>query len=66
MIYEPVEDSFLLNKYVDKLAFGRVLDVGTGSSIQAISAAKKKNVKSVLAVDINEEAVAQLKKKNIK
>src|SRR3972149_2539655 len=34
MIYEPAEDSYLLSKFVGKLAFGSVLDIGTGSGIQ--------------------------------
>ena len=28
MIYEPSEDSFLLAKYVDKFAKGKILDIG--------------------------------------
>ena len=57
MIYEPREDSFLMEKAVKKYAYGKVLDMGTGSGIQAIAAAKNKKVKSVIAVDINKEAV---------
>lgn len=64
MIYEPAEDSFLLQKYVRKYAEGKVLDVGTGSGIQAITALEK--TKDVLAVDINPEAVKLLKEKGIK
>ena len=64
MIYEPAEDSFLLQKYVEKYAFGKVLDIGSGSGIQAESALKK--TKNVLSVDINKEAVKLLKKKGIK
>src|SRR3989344_1509405 len=64
MIYEPQEDSFLLFKYVKKYASGKVLDLGSGSGIQAESALMK--TKDVLAVDINKEAVKLLKKKNIK
>lgn len=56
MIYEPQEDSYLLNKYVKKLVYGRVLDMGTGSGIQAIAA--RENTKYVVAVDIDLEAVA--------
>lgn len=59
MIYEPQEDSFLLEKYVKKYASGKVLDMGTGSGIQAKAALRK--TKDVLAVDINEEAVKKLK-----
>ena len=55
-VYEPREDSFLLEKVVTKYAFGKVLDMGTGSGIQAIAAAKNKKVTSILASDINKEA----------
>ncbi|MGC8568178.1 MAG: HemK2/MTQ2 family protein methyltransferase [Candidatus Micrarchaeia archaeon] len=40
-VYYPAEDSWLLAKQVRKYAFGRVLDMGTGSGIQGIIAAKK-------------------------
>ena len=63
MIYEPSEDSFLLSKYVEKYASGKVLDIGSGSGIQAEAALKK--TKNVLAVDINKESVKLLKKKGI-
>jgi len=63
MIYEPREDSFLLSKYVKKYSNGRVLDVGTGSGIQALAALEK--TKDVLAVDINEEAVRSAKSKGV-
>ena len=64
MIYEPAEDSFLLQKYVRKYAKGKVLDMGTGSGIQALTALEK--TKDVLAVDIDEEIVKEAKKKGIK
>jgi len=64
-IYEPREDSILLEKYVKKYAKGYVLDIGTGSGIQAISVAKNKNVNSVLALDVQKEVVEYCKK-NIK
>ncbi|PIZ52223.1 hypothetical protein COY27_00895 [Candidatus Woesearchaeota archaeon CG_4_10_14_0_2_um_filter_33_13] len=60
-IYDPAEDSYLLQKFVKEYAFGRVLDLGTGSGIQALTAAENKNVREVLAVDINEEALQKLK-----
>ncbi|MBI2662636.1 methyltransferase [Candidatus Woesearchaeota archaeon] len=63
VVYEPREDSFLLEKFVRKYAFGRVLDMGTGSGILALSAMKSPNVREVIAVDINEEAVESLKDK---
>ena len=61
-VYEPREDSFLLQGIVKRLAKGLVLDMGTGSGIQALTAAKKKSVKKVLAVDINPKAIAYCKK----
>ena len=64
MVYEPREDSFLLQKHVKKYTHGLVLDMGTGSGIQAETALKK--TKDVLAVDIDPKAVERAKKKNIK
>lgn len=63
MIYEPQEDSYLLQKHVRKYAKGKVLDVGTGSGIQALTALEK--TKDVLAVDVDEEAVEYVKKKGV-
>ncbi len=63
MIYPPKEDSLLLEKHVKRLARGKVLDMGVGSGIQALAAAKK--AKSVLAVDVNPVVVSHCKK-NIK
>lgn len=62
MIYEPREDSYLLEKYIKKLAVGRTLDMGTGSGIHALAA---KKATSVLASDFNKEAVARAKQKGI-
>ncbi len=59
-IYEPAEDSFLLQKCVRQEAFGRVLDVGTGSGIQALTAVVNPAVREIVAVDINPDAVAAL------
>ena len=56
-VYIPREDSLLLEHAVERFAFGRLLDVGTGSGIQAIAAARKSEVSSVVAVDINPEAL---------
>ena len=63
MIYEPAEDSFLIQKEVKRLAKGSVLDMGTGSGILAETALKSKKVKSVLGVDIKKEAVEHCRKK---
>jgi release factor glutamine methyltransferase len=57
MIYEPAEDSFLIQKEVKRLAKGRVLDMGTGSGILTETALKSKRVKSVLGVDIKAIAI---------
>ncbi|MFC1728595.1 HemK2/MTQ2 family protein methyltransferase [Nanoarchaeota archaeon] len=61
-MYIPQEDSYLLEESVKKYGFGKVLDVGTGSGIQGIAASKKKNVNSVLAVDISERDLLEAKK----
>lgn len=63
MIYEPAEDSFLLQKYVRKYAHRKVLDMGTGSGIQALTALEK--TKDVSAVDIDPLAINLLKKKEV-
>jgi release factor glutamine methyltransferase len=65
MIYTPREDSFLLEKEVKRLAKNKTfLDMGSGSGIQA-KAALSVNAKSVLAADINPEAIILLKKQGI-
>ncbi|MBI2451552.1 methyltransferase [Candidatus Pacearchaeota archaeon] len=62
-MYPADEDSFLLQKLVLKYTKGNVLDMGCGSGIQSLTALKK--TPSVLAVDINPEAVKFCKKKGI-
>lgn len=64
-MYTPTEDSFMLENEVKKHAFGKVLDIGTGIGIQAMAAASLKQVSSVLAVDIDKEAIDYCKE-NIK
>jgi len=64
-VYEPQEDSTMLVKYVRDYAKGNVLDVGTGSGIQAIAASQNKNAVSVLATDM-QKGVIEYCKKNIK
>ena len=62
MIYKPREDSKLLEHYVRQYAKGSVLDIGTGSGIQAIAASKNKKVNSVLALDIQKDTIEHCKK----
>jgi len=57
-MYQPAEDSLLLEKYIEKSARGRVLDVGTGIGVQAIVATRQKAVNEVIAVDIDKESIA--------
>ncbi len=67
MIYEPAEDSFLLESVIPRYAKNKsVIDIGTGSGILARKALES-GAKSVIAVDINPDAINKLKKyKNIK
>jgi len=64
-VYDQREDSTLLEQYVRRYAKGSVLDMGTGSSIQAIAAAHNNKVKSVLATDIQKSTIKHCKE-NIK
>ena len=66
MTYEPQEDSYLLLEYVKQHAFGKVLDMGTGSGILAKEAVYSHEVEEVIAVDIDEEAIAELNKNDAK
>ena len=59
-IYEPKEDSFLLKEEIKNYSHGLVLDLGTGSGIQALEASKYAN--KVYALDINSIALGKLKK----
>ncbi|MCK4522172.1 MAG: methyltransferase domain-containing protein [Nanoarchaeota archaeon] len=63
MIYEPREDSLLLQKYVKKYSKGICLDMGTGSGIQVLEAAKKADI--VIGLDINKDVI-KFCKKNVK
>ncbi|MGV8142851.1 MAG: HemK2/MTQ2 family protein methyltransferase [Candidatus Pacearchaeota archaeon] len=65
LVYEPAEDSFLLESVIPKYAKDKsVIDIGCGSGILARTA-KSARAKSVIAVDINLEAIKLLKKQNI-
>lgn len=62
MVYSPREDSYLLKKWVLKFSKEKkVLDMGTGSGIQAI-AAKQAGAITVVGVDKNKKAVEEAKK----
>ena len=62
-VYEPSEDSLLLAESVEKKSAGEVLDMGTGSGIQALVASKR--AESVTGADINKNAV-EVAKENAK
>jgi len=75
MVYSPAEDSFLLEEQVRKFISNlnkeqkdtfRVLDMGSGSGIQARAAIKSGiKRKNIIAADIDKEAVAKLKEQKI-
>ena len=66
LVYQPAEDSFLMESVVRKYSKGKsVLDMCTGTGILA-KAALETGAKSVTAVDINKEALDSIKEPNIK
>ena len=62
-VYQPREDSYLMQKVIKEYADGRVLDMGTGTGILAKEAAK--TAISVIAADINHVSI-EFCRKNIK
>ena len=65
IVYEPAEDSYLLASTISEYAKNKsVLDMGSGSGILA-ETAKSAGASSVLAADINPQAIKMLKNKNI-
>ncbi len=66
MVYTPREDSFLLQKVVKQLPLRnkKVMDMGTGTGIIAITARQKQA--RVTAVDIDKEALKSIKDRSIK
>lgn len=66
MLYEPREDSDLLAKNVEQLACGSVIDVGTGTGIQALAASRNTDVANVIATDINPQAVNEARRNGVK
>lgn len=66
MIYEPSDDSHLIEEQVKVYSKNKkVLDLGSGGGILALAAIKS-GAKSVTASDINNEAIKELKKQEIK
>ena len=61
-IYEPREDSALLERYVRQYAKGHVLDMGTGSGIQAIAATQSSKVDFVTGADVLKSAIDYCRK----
>lgn len=61
MVYEPQEDSYLLEKVVHKRVQQgmKVLDMGTGSGIQAFAAIES-GARTVVAADIDQEALDEV------
>lgn len=65
VIYGPAEDSYLLASVIPSYVRGKtVLDMGTGSGILAKTAIEA-GARSVIAVDINPQAVQAAQKKGI-
>ncbi|OYT32462.1 hypothetical protein DRJ22_01005 [Candidatus Woesearchaeota archaeon] len=63
MVYEPQEDSLLLKSVAEQFAKGKVLDMGTGTGIQATTASRLEKVKEVIGVDADKKAIEYCKKK---
>lgn len=62
-VYLPREDSELLQRSVREHARGRVLDMGTGSGVQAFTALERPDVTEVVAVDVNPLAVGYVRER---
>ena len=62
-VYQPGEDSYLLARHVRRLVHGEVLDMGTGSGIQAVEAAAKPEVSRIVAVDVSPAALEAAKRR---
>ncbi|MBI2105383.1 methyltransferase [Candidatus Woesearchaeota archaeon] len=54
-MYNPEDDSYLIEKYVKKFAKGKILDIGCGSGILMEAALTKSE--NVLGVDIDDESL---------
>jgi release factor glutamine methyltransferase len=73
MVYQPSEDSLLLASEVERFISNlknkdktRVLDMGSGSGVQALAAIKAGiKRKNIIAADIDKEAIQKLKEQRI-
>lgn len=61
-VYHPHEDSYMLANCVKQIAYGKFLDMGCGSGLQGIIAAKKKEVTQVTCIDSSLCALRAAKK----
>ena len=70
-IYNPREDSYLMQEELIKLLKSvpnkkiKILDIGSGSGIQALTC-RKLGFENILTADINQEAIKHLKKLGFK
>ena len=69
-IYQPAEDSYFLSSVLTNYLSGKpkqikILDMGSGSGIQA-QTCKKLGFNKILTADINKEAIKNLKKQGFK
>lgn len=63
MIYQPAEDSYLLQSHLSRYVKNKsFLDMGTGSAIQA-ETARTSGASRILTVDVNPEAVAHARQR---
>ena len=62
-MYTPREDSFLLEKWVKELVYGKVLEIGCGSGILIEAALTK--TENVIGVDIDGESLEFCKSKGL-
>jgi len=62
-MYQPEEDSYLMEKYVKEFARGKVLEIGCGSGILMEAALKKSE--SVIGVDVDDESLRFCRKKGL-
>ena len=61
-VYKPAEDTILLLKHAERLVEGNVLEMGTGSGYIAIELSRLPQVRCVVGVDVDPEAVGVARK----